>query len=141
MFNCLWEDCREPPFESELDCYKHALDIHKPSGSRYALYPNCSCRYCKWKGSKSKGYKPDSKSCNFFVRSNSHYPDHIISHFSSKIKPLPCEVCGITFRNRQQKKKHVELNHAATAELHREPNLLLVHPRTFVGYSTRFFRA
>jgi len=78
--------------------------------------------------------------CNFFIRSNSHHPDHIICHFSSQLKPL--QECDYVFRNRQETRKHV-------LKFHRDSNInqqkianpaVHIFPTTQVGINPHFFK-
>jgi len=100
MTCCLWGDCHAS-FATEIDCYYHVRDYHRPSLGGRNLERN---KLCQWKATNSNG-----DVCGFFIRSNSHHPDHIISHFSSVLKPFTCEYCGFAFRSRQDRLKHVRV--------------------------------
>jgi len=105
MHICRWVGCTES-FHTEALCFQHAIMYHKPDKK-----PD---RRCKWKAHLMKPV------CHFLIRSNSHHPDHIISHFSTLLKPYSCPYCASTFRNRQDKKKHIVYFHL---EYEQSPNV------------------
>jgi hypothetical protein len=53
---------------------------------------------------------------DFLILKDSHLPDHVISHFSTSLKPFPCpHGCDEYFRNRQERKKHTDQFHESGA--------------------------
>jgi len=98
MFKCRWSNCDAQPFETEAESYDHLFTYHKPTKNN---------RACLWRAHVSKPI------CGFHIRSTSHHPDHIISHFSVALRPIPCafEGCEHKFRNRQERKKHTDIYH------------------------------
>jgi len=130
MFPCKWQYCQAQPFDTESDCYNHLFSYHKP-------YKNN--RACLWQEN------PDKPVCMFHIRSKTHHPDHIISHFSVTLRPVPCPMSGCDYklRNRQEKKRHLDNYHRQGAE---PPPPLQVKaqeaivPSSDVGLSAAFFK-
>jgi len=137
MHICRWVGCTES-FHTEALCFQHAIMYHKPDKK-----PD---RRCQWKAHLMEPV------CHFLIRSNSHHPDHIISHFSTLLKPYSCPFCASTFRNRQDKKKHISKFHLEFDQIenlappiqssyfrYTVPSKSEPFPVTNIGYAAPFF--
>jgi hypothetical protein len=88
VFKCMWADCRDHGFvyDSEFQLYEHVISAHSPSKTGYRARTNLRDRIkqCRWQMAVGRPI------CAYAIRSDSHLPDHVISHFSSQLKPFPC---------------------------------------------------
>ncbi|KAJ3216912.1 hypothetical protein HK099_005675 [Clydaea vesicula] len=90
-FTCEWDVC-DQQFNTEKNLFYHVI-THLPEGRQQ----------CKWR--KIEKLKK-SGTCGISCRHKGYSMDHIVSHFSHQIRPLTCSQCALTFRNRQDKRKH-----------------------------------
>ncbi|KAJ3221471.1 hypothetical protein HK099_003481 [Clydaea vesicula] len=94
---CKWDQCSHSPFLTELDLYQHLSTFHIREGKQKCLYRKYSDRPC----------------CSSVVKHKGQFLDHIISHFTPQLRPLPClsNSCENSFRNRQERVKHIRSLH------------------------------
>jgi hypothetical protein len=93
-FPCHWGYCNTV-FTNELQVHDHLIAAHFARHEPRSKHPITGCM---WR----PGTTTNSTSCGYVYKTNTSFRDHIISHFSSKLKPLGCELCGQRFRNRQR---------------------------------------
>ncbi|KAJ3383596.1 hypothetical protein HDU92_004051 [Lobulomyces angularis] len=93
---CLWDGClHKELFSTEKDCYDHLAMQHSSEGKQV----------CQWKPHFTR------PNCLIVCRHRGYFLDHIVSHFSYDLRPIPCQAdnCDKLFRNRQDRRRH-EIN-------------------------------
>lgn len=78
-YSCLWEGCHAPLFASEDEVYAHVVAIHAVSGKQI----------CQW---STHPARPPNVNCQTNLRNKGQFVDHISLHFSTALKPFPCQV-------------------------------------------------
>ncbi|KAJ3376762.1 hypothetical protein HDU92_009041, partial [Lobulomyces angularis] len=89
----------EAAFPSENLTYEHCNKSHITSGKQ-------SCQWCN---------------CDTFVVHKGQLKDHLITHFSSKLRPIRCPSCSKHLRSRQELHRHIK-THSSSSTPKRDNN-------------------
>ncbi|KAI8905373.1 hypothetical protein DFJ77DRAFT_443706 [Powellomyces hirtus] len=86
---CLWSGCTEK-FQTEDDCFRHLTETHAQDGKQS----------CAWHPHLGRPV------CNQSLRNRGNFADHVVTHFSTALRPIVCPLCPVRLRNRQDVKRH-----------------------------------
>ncbi|KAJ3391970.1 hypothetical protein HDU92_008693 [Lobulomyces angularis] len=88
---CNWLGCQSATlFFSEEQIFEHIILEHATEGKQVCKYLNAE----------------KESICNAHCRHRGYFTDHVVSHFSYNLRPLKCNYCPQTYRNRQDKRRH-----------------------------------
>ncbi|KAI8585290.1 hypothetical protein BDZ88DRAFT_433199 [Geranomyces variabilis] len=93
--SCLWTSCSES-FATEDDCFAHLTAVHAQDGKQQ----------CQWHPHEARPV------CGQNLRNRGNFSDHVVTHFSTALRPIVCPRCPVRLRNRQDVKRH-ESKHLA----------------------------
>ncbi|KAJ3182081.1 hypothetical protein HDU87_000426 [Geranomyces variabilis] len=93
--SCLWTSCAES-FATEDDCFAHLTAVHAQDGKQQ----------CKWHPHEARPV------CGQNLRNRGNFSDHVVTHFSTALRPIVCPRCPVRLRNRKDVKRH-ESKHLA----------------------------
>ncbi|KAJ3005137.1 hypothetical protein HKX48_000847 [Thoreauomyces humboldtii] len=86
---CLWSGCSEA-FPTEDACFTHLTEVHALDGKQV----------CAWHPHLGRPV------CGQSLRNRGNFGDHVVTHFSTSLRPIQCMLCPMRLRNRQDVKRH-----------------------------------
>ncbi|KAJ3196418.1 hypothetical protein HK101_009034 [Irineochytrium annulatum] len=96
LTHCLWEGC-DFSARSEEETFSHLVQTHAVDRRQI----------CKWRPHKGRPL------CNLPLRNRGNFADHVVTHFSTSLRPIRCSHCSDRLRNRQDVKRHEMKEHGA----------------------------
>ncbi|KAJ3386622.1 hypothetical protein HDU92_002385 [Lobulomyces angularis] len=85
-----------------METYEHCYKSHALNGKQS----------CLWISNINRG------PCLIKITHKGQVKDHLITHFSSELKPIQCLICSKRLRNRQELNKHKKINHNSASSIH-----------------------